>query len=47
MNNKDIYKRKMSQGELQEHLKVSRRARTFKNKKKEDSRLKCRGRVTF
>lgn len=44
----NIYtKRKMGFEELQEHLKLRGRARTFTNRKKEKSRRECRGKVTF
>lgn len=42
--NNTIYKRKMSAEELEEHLKLGTRARTFTDRKKERSRRACRGR---
>lgn len=42
-----IYKRKMSPNELQEHLKLGTRSRTFTNRKRESSRRACRDKVSF
>lgn len=44
----DIYRKmKMGSEELQEHLKLRGRARTFTDRKKEKSRRACRVKVDF
>lgn len=37
-----FYKRKMGAEELQAHLELARRARTFKDKRKDQSKRMCR-----
>lgn len=42
-----FYQTKMSKEELQSHLALATRARTFTDKKKENSKRACRGKFSY
>lgn len=42
-----FYKTKMSKEELESHLALATRARTFKDKKKENAKRACRGKFDY